>query len=140
AALVDAVNHWFTQAEIRKGAGAFRFRSQVDNALPFEAVRAKGRAEHFRTSGGPVPALSIQLEPTLRSVNDHMQPFAARCAEQIVTWLNDTQAGFACEGNPFQSLKPADIAILVRTGTQADAVRHELQRRGVASVYLSDRD
>ncbi len=37
-------------------------------------------------------------------------------------------------------MQPADIAILVRTGREADAVRGELRRRGVRSVYLSDRD
>jgi exodeoxyribonuclease V beta subunit len=139
-ALVAAVNHWFEQAETRDGPGAFLFRNQDENALPFEAVRAKGRAEAFQTSGGTVAALSIHHDLTLRSTADHMRLFAARCAEQIVTWLNDTQAGFACEGKPFERLKPADIAILVKSGKEADAVRHELQRRGVASVYLSDKD
>lgn len=40
----------------------------------------------------------------------------------------------------FNRLKPADIAVLVRTGKEAAAVRQALQQRGVASVYLSDKD
>ena len=35
---------------------------------------------------------------------------------------------------------PADIAILVRDGKEAQAVRNELASRGVRSVYLSDKD
>jgi len=58
--------------------------------------------------------------------------FAARCAEQIVSWLNDPQAGFAEQsaagepGKAFKPLRPADIAVLVRTGKEAAAVRREL--------------
>jgi exodeoxyribonuclease V beta subunit len=46
------------------------------------------------------------------------------------------------DGQPsaFTRLRPADIAILVRTGKEAAAVRLALEQRGVASVYLSDRD
>lgn len=39
-----------------------------------------------------------------------------------------------------QRLRPRDIAILVRTGTEAAAMRRALQKRNVASVYLSDKD
>ncbi|HOE42165.1 MAG TPA: 3'-5' exonuclease, partial [Rhodoferax sp.] len=51
-------------------------------------------------------------------------------------------AGFDEPGQPasFKPLRPADIAILVRTGKEAAAVRRELQRRSVDSVYLSDKD
>lgn len=51
----------------------------------------------------------------LRSSSDHRQLFAALCAERISTWLNDDQAGFAESGKPLQRLRPADIAVLVRT-------------------------
>src|SRR5690606_31434653 len=128
--MVDAVNHWFEQAESRSGQGAFLFRRQGEDALPFEPVRAKGRSEQFQTSGGRVVALSIHHDLTLRNASAHMPLFAGRCAEQIVTWLNDEQAGFAGPEQPFKRLKPADIAVLVRTGREAAAVRRELQKRG----------
>ncbi|MBA4112777.1 MAG: exodeoxyribonuclease V subunit beta [Verminephrobacter sp.] len=141
-ALVAAVNHWFGRAEARAGAGAFLFRDAAgqDNPLPFVPVQARGRAEQFQTATGPVPALAIHHDLELHSAGAHRQRFAARCAEQIVGWLNDAQAGFAQPGKPFQRLRPADIAVLVRTGTEAEAIRRELHRRGVASVYLSDKD
>ncbi len=37
-------------------------------------------------------------------------------------------------------LRPADIAVLVRTGKEAAAVQRERRRRRVTSVYLSDKD
>ncbi|WP_027996661.1 exodeoxyribonuclease V subunit beta [Simplicispira psychrophila] len=142
-ALVNAVNHSFVQAEARTGAGAFRFRSDAapaDNPLPFVAVGASGRPEHFQTTDGPVAALAVTHDLELRSGEEHRRLFAALCAERISTWLNDDQAGFAESGQPLQRLRPADIAVLVRTGKEAQAVRRELRRRGVASVYLSDKD
>jgi exodeoxyribonuclease V beta subunit len=76
----------------------------------------------------------------LRNSEGSRRVFAARCAEQIVSWLNDTAAGFVEVDRPFKPLRPADIAVLVRTGKEADAVRQELARRSIASVYLSDKD
>jgi exodeoxyribonuclease V beta subunit len=142
-ALVNAVNHSFALAEARTGAGAFRFRSDneaADNPLPFVAVAASGRAEQFQTADGPVVALAVTHDLELRSGDDHRRLFAALCAERISTWLNDDQAGFAEPHKPLQRLRPADIAVLVRTGKEAQAVRRQLRRRGVASVYLSDKD
>jgi len=146
--LVTAINQWFQQAEARTGAGsessqgsgAFLFRSGQDNDLPFEAVRANGRKEVFRNTDGPVPALTLHHDLALRSATESRRLFAARCAEQIVVWLNDTQAGFLHPEQGFTRLRPADIAVLVRTGKEAAAVRRELRQRGVASVYLSDKD
>ncbi|WP_159915050.1 exodeoxyribonuclease V subunit beta [Pantoea sp. 18069] len=142
-ALVDAVNHWFGQAEQRDGAGAFMFRTPGDesNPLPFVPVQAQGRKEVFLSAQGPVPALQLQVElDPLQTAKRAQRGFAARCAEQIVQWLNDPAAGFAAPGQPLARLRPADIAVLVRTGNEARAVRRELGARGVASVYLSDNE
>ncbi|GAB2545830.1 exodeoxyribonuclease V subunit beta [Simplicispira piscis] len=142
AALVAAVNHAFVRAEERLGEGAFRFRTPgaAHNPLPFVAVQARGRAEQFQTAGGLVPALAIHHDLELLSAGEHQKRAAARCAEHIVGWLGDAQAGFVQPGQPLQRLRPADIAVLVRTGREAEAIRRELHRRGVASVYLSDKD
>jgi exodeoxyribonuclease V beta subunit len=141
-ALVDAVNHSFSRAEARAGGGAFLFRSgpQAENPLPFVPVAASGRPEHFQTANGPVDALTLTHDLELRSSEQHRRLFAALCAERISTWLNDGQAGFVEPDKALQRLRPADIAVLVRTGKEAQAVRCELRRRGVASVYLSDKD
>lgn len=140
AAVVGAVNHLFAGAEARAGQGAFMFRSQAGNPLPFEAVKAQGRADALHTSAGPMPALQLVLDDTLHDTTTSLREFAARCAEQIATLLNDPGAVFAQPGQAARRLQPADVAVLVRTGREAAAVRRELRRRQVASVYLSDKD
>jgi exodeoxyribonuclease V beta subunit len=153
--LVTAVNHLFAAAEARDGEAAFMFRTAgaaaaaavgaveshgCDNPLPFVPVNAKGRAEAFVTSAGPSPALTLNLDARLLDTQTSVREFAARCAERIVMLLNDPDAGFEHPRDGFSRLRPADIAVLVRTGKEAAAVRRELRRRRVASVYLSDKD
>lgn len=142
-ALVQVVNTWFQQAEERAGPGAFLFREadQAESLLPFVPVQAKGRSEVFVDAHGAVPAMAVHhaMERVL-AAKDILRPYAALCAEQIVTWLNDPSTGFRKADGAFQRLRPADIAVLVRDGKEADAVRRQLRKRGVASVYLSDKD
>ncbi|TFW23038.1 exodeoxyribonuclease V subunit beta [Duganella callida] len=145
--VVEAVNHLFLHAEGR-GAddgfarGAFRFRDPVtrDNPLPFEAVDAKGRKERMVGADGDIPALMIACSAAQDLKADgYRDYFAHHCAEDIVARLNDAGTGFdGPEG--FQRLQPADIAVLVRDRKEAAAIRRALQRRGVPSVYLSDKD
>ena len=149
-ALVEVVNDWFAHAEQHLLQGAFGFRAApadtaaavppAPNPLPFVPVLAHGRLEQLVSADGPVPAMGLvhALQPGRAPAQ--RARFAARCAEQITGWLNDPQTGFQHADKPFQRLRPADIAVLVRSGTQAQAMQRALQRRGVASVYLSDKD
>jgi exodeoxyribonuclease V beta subunit len=147
-ALVAAVNQVFGRAERREGEGAFMFRVVAPeagaaagaNALPFIPVAARGRSETLVTSAGAVPAMSLALDAELRDTQTSRRLFAEHCAERIVTLLNDRGAGFDEPDRGFTRLRPADMAVLVRSGREARAVRVALRRRGVASVYLSDRD
>lgn len=143
--LVAAVNHWFESAQLRPGEGAFMFRtSGTDNPLPFEPVQAQGRREVLMADDAPMAALTIAWddaggdEPLSNDVV--RKRFAEHCAGQIVQWLSDAAVGFAQAGQDFQRLRPADIAVLVRTGKEAAAIRRALAQRQVASVYLSDQD
>ena len=150
--VVEAVNQWFVQAEQRAGEAAFMFRHWQEgvahNPLPFDAVRANGRSEVLQSHGTALPALQMWWHDALAEDGQHLpvsaqdmrQHMAAACAQQIVLWLNDAQVGFAQEGQALQRIRPRDMAVLVRTGREAAAVRQQLQRRGVASVYLSDQE
>ena len=137
-ALVGAVNQIFELASAYP-AGAFRFRNGADDPLPFVGVNAAGRKEKFVTARGPAPAVTLWQNTETLNGDAYRRRFAAHCAEQIVALLNDEQSGFA-SGENFQRLQPADIAVLVRTGKEAAAVRRALRVRRVASVYLSDKD
>ncbi len=134
-AVVDVVNRWFQITP-----DAFGYRKEGEDPLPFQPVDAKGRSEVFTTREGPVKAMTLVHDDTLRSPRDALSHLSALCAEQIVAWLSDPQARFANADKGDQPLQPKDIAVLVRTGKEANAVRDALRVRGVASVYLSDRD
>ncbi|WP_130907057.1 exodeoxyribonuclease V subunit beta [Pseudomonas sp. Sample_16] len=145
--MVRAVNHVFGCAESREsGRGAFLFREgNGQNPVPFQPVASQGRKEVLQSNGQTVPALNIwQLsaeQPLSGAV--YRQQLAAACASEITALLNGGQqgrVGFARDDRDLVGLMPADIAILVRDGKEAQAVRAELTARGVRSVYLSDKD
>ncbi|WP_095153023.1 exodeoxyribonuclease V subunit beta [Pseudomonas sp. Irchel s3b5] len=144
--MVDAVNHVFEYAECREsGRGAFLFREKDgDNPVPFLPVDSQGRKEVLQINHQPVPALNIWHLPAEQPLSGavYRQQLAAACASEITALLNGGQQGRAgfLRDNEFKGLMPADIAILVRDGKEAQAVRAELAARGVRSVYLSDKD
>jgi exodeoxyribonuclease V beta subunit len=145
AGIVEAVNRLFLHAEGHGdhpgyAAGAFRFRKEGANPLPFEAVAAHGRKQELVGVEGPYQALAVCCtEQDDLKVDDYREFFAHHCAEHIVTLLNDPKVGFR-DGASFKRLVPADIAVLVRDRREANAIRRALQQRMVASVYLSDKD
>jgi exodeoxyribonuclease V beta subunit len=149
--LVDAVNAIFEGAERRHSEGAFRFGLDGGAGgvpvLPFERVVARGRADRIVVGTGqgvgPVQALTLALDRTVRGAVEAREHLAAACAEQIVAWLSDAQARWIPApgaDQPPRRLRPGDIAVLVRSKTEADAVRAALAARQVRSVYLSDKD
>ncbi len=138
--LVGAVNQLFLHAERSFPKAAFRFRQGEANPLPFVPVGATDKPQRFVSSHGDNVALLACCTPRddLRS-DQYRSYFAHHCAEHIVSLLNDPQAGFEEKG-AFKRLLPADIAVLVRDRKEAAAIRHALQLRKIASVYLSDKD
>ncbi|MCI1010440.1 exodeoxyribonuclease V subunit beta [Pseudomonas oryzihabitans] len=145
AAMVAAVNQVFAHGEATAPRAAFLFRHGEDNPVPFEPVRAQGRREVLEIEGTPGAALTFwQLagdEPLAGTA--YRAALAESTASEIVRLLSlaaEAKAGFRREDGELTPLRPADIAILVRAGSEAQAVRQALVRRGVRSVYLSDKD
>ncbi len=147
-AMVAATNCCFEAAEARvEGNGAFLFRSESGNPVPFVTADAQGRKESLQAHGIDLPALTAwwllpkaQAKPI--SKDDYFAQMAEACASEMVRLLNlgqDGLAGFAAEIG-FKSLRPADMAVLVNSGDEAIAIRKSLASRGVRSVYLSDKD
>jgi len=145
-AMVDAINHCFDLIEKQSGnAGAFLFRKHGNNPVPFEPVLAQGRKDRFIAGNQAVPALTAAVIATedVISKGAYLEQISEICATQIVTWLNQGQrqsAGFKAAEGHLIPLKPSDIAILVNNGNEAGSIRQALSRRGVRSVYLSDKD
>ena len=145
-AMVAAVNQLFNLAEDRANSrGAFLFKQQDSNDLPFTPVHAQGRKEQWRVEGQTQPALSAWLvesdEPISR--DQYIEAMAASSATEIVRLLNlgqQQQAGFENAQGQLQTLQPNHIAVLVRDLREAQAMRKHLAQRNVRSVYLSDKD
>lgn len=150
--IVEACNHLFQHAE-KHLAGAFRFKGAEGNPVPYITVDTAGKSDRFQVAGSAVKPLTLfAVEPTnqhekdesgyLIAQTDYRQQAAEIAASQVVDWLNKAQKGEAGFGDKQveQPLQPKDIAILVRTGTEARLIRNALHQRNVPSVYLSDRE
>jgi exodeoxyribonuclease V beta subunit len=142
-ALVNAVNHVFGHAE-QHPRGAFAFGKGAD-ALPFFGVRAHGRKESLLLDGKPVAALQLARAASLETLGKGacQTLMAGHAAAWLVHLLDAAQrgrCGFDDGEHPQRPLLPGDVAILVRNGTEAACVRRALRARGLASVYLSDRE
>jgi exodeoxyribonuclease V beta subunit len=143
--MVSAANHCFARIEHQPDSvGAFRFREAGHNPVPFLPVKAHGRKDDFVVDAEAQVAMTLAVLPETEALpkDGFIARMAALCATRIVTWLNEAQAGktgFACPGEALRPLRPGDIAVLVNTGKEANQVRQALARRGVRSVYLSDR-
>nr|WP_297459023.1 UvrD-helicase domain-containing protein [uncultured Halomonas sp.] len=116
----------------------------ITNPVPFVGVTAKGRKDSLIANGQPLPAMTLwQLdsdEPLAKGT--YHGEMAERCASAMVDLLKQSQqgrAGVQGEGE-FTPLKPSDMAVLVNGLNEARAIRQALARRGVKSVYLSDKD
>lgn len=151
--VVTAVNHLFEFAE-RFEKGAFRFRHNDSNPLPFVSVAAQGREQSLVLNGQPAPAMTLWKLMDPDNANGTIpvtryRPLMARiCASAIAGYLGGNGSNrFQIDDDPrcsphgsSQLLRPRDIAVLVRSRTEADAIRAALQRHKLASVYLSDRE
>jgi exodeoxyribonuclease V beta subunit len=142
-ALVNAVNRVFEHADTHED-GAFAF-GKGQHALPFHAVEARGRSDRLMLDGQPLPPMQLAVEdsPEPISSSAYTALMARHAAAYIVDLLSAAQegrCGFVDDDGGLTPLKPGDIAILVRKGAEAASVRGEMQRRGLKSVYLSDRD
>ncbi|MGC9457159.1 MAG: exodeoxyribonuclease V subunit beta [Halothiobacillaceae bacterium] len=153
--VVAACNALFEHAE-RHERGAFRFRESENNPVPYITVDAQGRDETLYLLGADAPDSPAPVNPMnfwhfapenpdelALGASQYRRQAAASTASQIVAWLEaaaENKAGFGQNGQITQPLKPADMAILVRTTTEARAIRAALKERRVPSVYLSDKE
>ena len=144
-AMVAAVNRVFAHAEAQFSRAAFLFRQGSENPLPFLPVQARGRKEVWSIGGQPAAALTAWYLPSEAPVSGEVyrRQMAERCASAMTELLLAGQrgdAGFDHSELGLQPVRPADMAVLVRTGREAQAIRQALAARGVRSVYLSDKD
>lgn len=106
--------------------------------IQFESVESGKNQPHFELNGQRQPPLQFYVSDKDKINSDDM---AECCAESILTWLQSAAENNAVftDGNHKRTVQSDDIAVLVRSGTQAEKVQKALRKRGIASVYLSDR-
>lgn len=139
--MVNATNALFAHAEAHP-RGAFQFKTEHGNPVPFQIVDAHGRNAVWTERQAEPPALmgyvhQLSGKPTKE---DLRRRASDRCAEHIVRLLSDGDTGFKQSDGQIIGVQPGDIAILVSNRNEAKYVRDALRQRGVRSVYLSDRD
>ena len=136
-AMVQAVNTLFGRRD-----DAFVLSADI----AFHPVRAdaEGKARPLTENGLNVLPLTAQILDTDRLCNQRSTAISkkeatraavAGCAETIVTLLAASREGQATLGD--RPLATGDIAILVRTHREAEAMQQGLRIRGLNSVYYS---
>lgn len=142
--LVEVVNDFYKRAAL-KPEGAFLYGPDSSSPLPYVSIVAKGVKHEMSCNSVRLPVVKwvCDLEP--KSSAKLREEFSRHCAQQVLDWIGQAGVGFSAKDEMKSDkrvvpLKPSDIAILVRTGTEARDVRQALTQMGIASVFLSDRD
>jgi exodeoxyribonuclease V beta subunit len=146
-AMVAGVNQVFAHADEAKAEGAFLFRTEAGNPLPFTPVNARGGDRDWWVDGEAATPLTFWTLGGDEGVTkgDAKAQLSGACATEIARLLTLGQqgrAGFRPEKDDgiLDPLRPQHIAILVNKRDEAEAVRRALSERGIRSVYLSDRN
>ncbi|MCZ2720085.1 exodeoxyribonuclease V subunit beta [Marinomonas sp. 15G1-11] len=133
AAMIQSVNRLFmTQPNPFQVTG-----------IPFTPVQDRGVAGGFVRHGQVQTAMQF-LRPEqneIWSAATYEQTLAEMSASHIHELLLEGQSGQATlnTDNKIRSLAPKDIAILVSGYQQAQLMKQSLSKKGISSVYLSDR-
>ncbi|AVJ57145.1 exodeoxyribonuclease V subunit beta [Idiomarina sp. OT37-5b] len=145
-AMVDSVNALFEKAE-QQPRGAFLFKTEQDNELPFYSVAANGLKRTFKhcllsSQLKTAPALLWSVSNEEKRNKDTLFNAAANHhANMIAQLLNDPQAGYYDADDALvERVKAGDIAVLVNNFNEANTIKRALHERGLKSVYLSDRE
>lgn len=136
--LVDAVNKLFARAESTGGA----FRHGAD--LPFSPACSPGEITLLGVGGPngdhPHPALCGWTESTVRGTARARDLDARQAADHLRRLLNDPTAGWVDREGHWQRLRPGHCCVLVRSGTEASAVRRALHAVSLPCAYLSEKE
>jgi len=147
--LINSVNGLFRHGDSH-AYGAFRFRRDEQNPLPFLPVSAGRKAKRKLVIQGQEQSSQVAWvaeknekdEKAGKAMSDtlYIQQMSDATANEIARLLNlsaQDQAHIS-DGDDQQVLEPKHMAILVANQTEASAVRDALAKRQIPSVYLSD--
>lgn len=128
--MVDAINSLFQR----------RREPFIFAEIPFITMNSASKNQHkaLYVNGKELNALESCLLPeTVASRADYLEYAAEYCAEQISQLL--TVDSYFYDGDSSKTkISSADIAILVRTGREADIIQQQLSKRNIKSIYVSN--
>ncbi|QIQ22393.1 exodeoxyribonuclease V subunit beta [Zophobihabitans entericus] len=133
--VVSGINQLFSQHE----------QPFIFNEIPFIQVRSadKNQQKQFEINEQKIPAVQLCVLPeTITSQSDYQQAMAEYTAQEILQWLTagQQQQAWLIDGeNQRRVVTSADIAVLVKTGSEADLIQKALAKYQIRSVYLSNR-
>ncbi|OCG09135.1 exodeoxyribonuclease V subunit beta [Gilliamella sp. wkB178] len=130
SSMVNAVNELFSHHD-----HPFIFEN-----IPFLPMGCadKNLQKNLLINNQKINALTAYLLPDeVSTIADYQEHIANCCAKQVVTWLSGASI-LTNNENEQRSVTSADIAILVRTGREAEIMQQKLAACGVKSVYLSN--
>ncbi|MBJ7536621.1 exodeoxyribonuclease V subunit beta [Marinomonas transparens] len=136
-----ATNYRSSAAMIQSVNGLFLTQDKPFRVegIPFVEVQDRGIAGGFSRQGQVQAALQFLYlksdEPV--SAKDYRNQMAKSCAAHLHELLLEGQQGQALIGA--NGVRPKDVALLVTNFSQANALKESLRKRGIASVYLSDK-
>ncbi|MCO6523966.1 MAG: exodeoxyribonuclease V subunit beta, partial [Candidatus Schmidhempelia sp.] len=133
--MIAAVNQLFEQQ-----SAPFIFEE-----IPFIKVQVAKRnnSKSIELQGDRTNAMQCYLLPSdISTVTQYRDASANYCAQQIFEYLVASQNGQAwlIDGDiERRAITSADMAILVRSAEEAEIMQQALSKRGIRSVYLSNR-
>lgn len=148
ANVIAGVNALYAQASTREGGAFAQSGSSELNYIEAIAHQKKARLKtRASTSDAWQDIEGVQLdyltpEKEAYSSGEARAVLAESAAARIAQWLSASDAGLMAivSDGVERALNPGDIAVLVRKGMEAKAMRQALAAVGVPCVYGSDRD
>ncbi|WBA15334.1 exodeoxyribonuclease V subunit beta [Salinivibrio proteolyticus] len=146
----NLATNWRSTDGMVRGVNALFSRAKApfvyQDSIPFLEVASSPSAKQkaLVVEGNEQPALTFwhHSPDELCAKQDFEQTLAVSTAQHITQVLNQSMAGNSYLQTPSgrADIQPHNIAVLVRTGREAQLVKQALAEKGVASVYLSNRD
>jgi exodeoxyribonuclease V beta subunit len=128
--------NWRSDPDLLRGLdGLFRAAALGDPRIAVAPVSAAHQGRSLDRPGAPV---RIRLVPrpdgTMPSVDTARQLVVRDVVGEVVSLLDSASMLHPRDGSPERAVRPADIAVIVRTNAQLDQVHEALLAAGVPSV------
>lgn len=140
--IIETTNLLFDNAEKNLNQGAFGFKKENTNNLPFESVYFSKNNEnkHLKQNHKNIPALKcfyFEEENNKDKDKKNIQEILAEnCAHYLAQLLK--QKTYFDENK--KTFMPKDCAILVNSANEAQIIKGALQQYNIPSAYLSEKE